>query len=294
MVLATVVGPTPYLVMGYVWFDGKFLPVSEFRVSPFDRGLCHGMSVFETLLAVDGEPRLLNEHLDRLRSGLERLAVSSVELSGEGLRQAMITLLEKNGLSHGMARLRLAVSLGMGPLNLIDNGAAWAWMTATPVDAMPDAVRITTAPWRRDRENVLRGLKVGNYAEHLIAMDMARREGFEEMLFFNNDDELCEAAMANVFLIRSGTLLTPGLDSGCLAGVTRALVLRVAAAHGIPCREKPLTRSDVAKADGMFLTSSIRGPVRVSAYGARHFDEHPLFDALRSIWLEEMAGEISR
>jgi len=275
--------------MGFVWCDGDFLPAGEFRVSPFDRGLCHGMSVFETLLAVDGAPRLLAEHLDRLRSGLERLAVSSVELSGDGLRRAMVTLLEKNGLTHGMARIRLAVSLGAGPLNLSDNGAAWAWMTATPVDEMPETVRVTSAPWRCDRENVLRGLKVGNYAEHLIAMDMARREGFGEMLFFNNDDELCEAAMANVFLISSGSLLTPGLDSGCLAGVTRALILRLAAAHGIPCREKSLTHTDVDNAEGIFLTSSIRGPVRVSAYGARHFDEHPLFDAIRAIWLEEMA-----
>lgn len=275
--------------MGFVWCDGDFLPIGEFRISPFDRGLCHGMSMFETLLAVDGEPRLLDAHLARLRGGLDRLAVSSVEVSGTGLRRAMVGLLEKNGLSHGMARIRLAVSLGAGPLNLIDSGAAWAWMTATPVDETPASVRVTAAPWRRDRENVLRGLKVGNYAEHLIAMDMARREGFGEMLFFNNDDELCEAAMANVFLIRSGTLLTPGLDSGCLAGVTRELVIRLAAAHRIPCREKPLRRSDVAKAECMFLTSSIRGPVRVSHYGTRHFDEHPLFDAIRAIWLEEMA-----
>ncbi len=275
--------------MGYVWCDGDFIPVSEFRVSPLDRGLCHGMSVFETLLAIDGEPRLLTAHIDRLRGGLDSLAVSSVEISVTGLGQAMVELLEKNGLSRGMARIRLAVSLGAGPMNLIDSGAAWAWMTATPVDELPATVSVTTAPWRRDRENVLRGLKVGNYAEHLIAMDMARREGYGEMLFFNHDDELCEAAMANVFLIRSGSLLTPGLDSGCLAGITRGLVLRLAAARGIPCREKTLTRSDVSKCEGMFLTSSIRGPVRVSAYGARHFDEHPLFDAVRASWLEEMA-----
>lgn len=275
--------------MSFVWCDGAFLPIGEFRVSPFDRGLCHGMSVFETLLAVDGEPRLLTAHLARLRGGLDRLAVASVELSGTGLRRAMVGLLEKNGLTQGMARIRLAVSLGAGPLNLIDSGAAWAWMTATRVDEAPETVSLTAAPWRRDRENVLRGLKVGNYAEHLIAMDMARREGFGEMLFFNNDDELCEAAMANIFLIRSGSLLTPGLDSGCLAGVTRDLIIRLAATHRIPCREKTLTQTDLAKAECMFLTSSIRGPVRVSNYRTKHFDEHPLFDAVRAIWLEEMA-----
>jgi branched-subunit amino acid aminotransferase/4-amino-4-deoxychorismate lyase len=274
--------------MGYVWCNGDFIPVSEFRISPLDRGLCHGMSVFETFLAVDGEPRLLRAHLDRLWGGLDRLAVSSMEISVTGLGRAMVELLEKNGLSRGMARIRLAVSLGAGPLNLIESGAAWAWMTATPVDELPATVSVTTAPWRRDRENVLRGLKVGNYAENLIAMDMARREGYGEMLFFNHDDELCEAAMANIFLIHSGSLLTPGLDSGCLAGITRGLVFRLAAALGIPCQEKILTRSDVSKCEGMFLTSSIRGPVRVSAHGIRHFAEHPLFDAIRASWLEEM------
>lgn len=275
--------------MEFVWCDGDFFPIGEFRVSPCDRGLCHGMSVFETLLAVNGQPRLLAAHLARLRSGLDRLAVSSVEISESGLHRAMVGLLEKNGLTHGLARIRLAVSLGTGPFNLIDSGAAWAWMTATPVDEATETVSMTAAPWRRDRENVLRGLKVGNYAEHLIAMDMARREGFGEMLFFNNDNELCEAAMANVFLIRSGALLTPGLDSGCLAGVTRDLIIRLAAVHGIPCREKPLSLTDVTKAECMFLTSSIRGPVRVSNYRTQHFAEHPLFDAIRAIWLEEMA-----
>ncbi len=275
--------------MNFVWCDGKFLPIDEFRISPHDRGLCHGLSVFETLLAVDGEPRLLDAHLDRLSAGLIRLVGSGVELSGSGLRRAMLELLVKNGLTDGLARIRLAVSLGKGPLNNIDNGEAWAWITATPVDEAPATVRITDAPWRRDRENVLRGLKVGNYAEHLIALDMARREGFGEMLFFNNDDELCEAAMANVFLIRYGMLLTPALGSGCLAGVTRDLVIRLAASSGIPCREKKLMRKDVDKAECMFLTSSIRGPIRISSYRTKHFEEHPLFDSVRALWLEEMA-----
>ncbi len=275
--------------MAIVWCDGKFLQESEFRVSPFDRGLCHGLSLFETLLGMDGQPRLLREHLDRLRSGLERLGVSSVELSEDGLRHAMIALLEKNGLTKGMARLRFAVSLGEGPLNLTDSGQTWAWMTVSPVEDLPATVRMTSAPWRRDRENVLRGLKVGNYAEHLIAMDMARREGFGEMLFYNTADELCEAAMANVFLIRSGKLFTPSLDSGCLAGIARGQVMLLAAAHGIPCKERPLRRSDVSKADGMFLTSSVRGPVWVSAYERKAYEQHPLFDAIRGIWVEEMA-----
>ena len=275
--------------MGIVWCDGKFIGENEFTVSPHDRGLCHGLSLFETLLAVQGSPRLLREHLARLRGGMERLGVNSVELDEAGLGKAMGSLLERNGLQNGMARVRLSLSLGKGSLDRTDNGTAWAWMTAAPVDGVARNLRMTLAPWRRDTESVLRGIKTGNYAEHLIALDMARLEGFDEMLFYNTSDELCEASMANVFLIRKGVLETPSLDSGCLAGVTRSLLIRLAKQHGIPCKERVLRKADVSKADAVFLTSSVKGPIRVAVLQGKTFPENPLFDAVRALWLEEMA-----
>lgn len=275
--------------MAIIWCDGRFLESDDFRISPVDRGLCHGLSLFETILAVNGRPKLLTEHLIRMNVGFERLGVGSVELAEEALRKAMISLLAQNGLQQGMARIRFTVSLGEGPLNMTDTGKAWAWMTATPVEPSDCLVTMTSAPWKRDKESVLRGLKVGSYAEHLIAMDMARREGFGEMLFYNSSDELCEAAMANVFLIKGRDLFTPGLDSGCLAGVTRDLIIKLAAENGIRCKQKPLRKSDVTRADGMFLTSSVKGPVWVSMFGGKNYEVHPLFHAVRGFWLDAMA-----
>ena len=271
-----------------IWSDGKFIDDGDFRVSPLDRGLCHGLSLFETLLAVGGKPRLVGEHLARLESGLDRLGVDSVAMDVGGLEKVMVALLAKNGLESGMARIRFTVSFGEGPLNQIDSGRAWAWMTATRAQTAGTTVNMTTAPWRRDTESVLRGLKVGSDAEHLVATDMARREGFGEMLFFNTSDELCEAAMANVFLIRGGKLFTPSLDSGCLAGVTRQLVIELAREKNIRCFEKPLKKSDLKKADGIFLTSSVTGPVRVSMFGSKQFAEQLLFNQVRELWLKAM------
>lgn len=273
-----------------VWCDGNFLEEDEFRVSPYDRGLCHGFSLFETILAVDGRPTLLTEHLDRLRQGLARLGVQSVELSDRGLEAVTISLLQRNGLEKGLARVRFSISLGNGPVNITDSTGAWAWMTAVRAEMIDTPVRMTSAPWRHNRESVLRGLKVGNYAENLIAMDMARREGFDEMLFYNTSDELCEAAMANVFLIKGRTLLTPSLDSGCLAGVTRKLVIGLARELEIPCREKPLRSGDVKKADAIFLTSSVRGPVAVGFFEGKFYGENPVFARIRQGWLGEMTG----
>lgn len=274
--------------MAIVWCDGKFVEETEFRVSPSDRGLCHGLSLFETILAVDGQPKLLTEHLRRLKSGLLRLNIHNVEIEEPGLRQVMVGLLKRNGLDTGMARIRFAISMGLGPMNLTDSGQAWEWMTASRVEPTEESLRLTLAPWRKDNESMLRGLKTGNYAEHLIALDMARHEGFDEMLFFNASDELCEAAMANVFLIRGKELYTPSLDSGCLPGVTRELIIRLAAEKRIPCHVRTLNKKDIMKADGIFLTSSIKGPVWVSSFQGSAYPVHPLFISIRTLWLDAM------
>lgn len=276
--------------MAKVWCEGNFIDEQEFRVSPYDRGLCHGLSLFETLLAVDGKPKLLTEHLERMRSGLQRFGINNVELDIAGLSTVMQALLEHNNLLNGSARLRFTLSLGEGPLNQTDSGSPWAWMTAAKAKAAAVAVKVKVnqAPWKKDTENVTRGLKVGSYAEHLIAMDIARREGYGEMLFYNTNDELCEAAMANIFLISGGGLLTPSLDSGCLAGVTRALVLRIAKEQGIPCQVKSLRECDISKADGIFLTSSVQGPVEVSHYGVKSYAPHSVYKTVKSEWMRRM------
>jgi branched-chain amino acid aminotransferase len=161
-------------------------------------------------------------------------------------------------------------------------------MTVGAVAGKNEDLRVAMATWRKDKESVLRGLKVGNYAEHLIALDQARREGFDEMLFFNTEDELCEAAMGNVFLIREGQLLTPNLNCGCLAGITRELILKIAREEVIPVKEVPLIIVDVETAEGMFLTSSVKGPVWVGQYGGVCYVAHPLFHRLKAAWLVEM------
>lgn len=274
--------------MAIVWCDGKYLDETEFRVSPTDRGLCHGLSLFETILSVDGQPKLVAEHFRRLKGGLLRLNIRRIELDDYALEEVMIELLRRNGLESGMARIRFTLSMGEGPVNLIDSGHAWKWITVSRVEPEAIGLRLTLAPWRKDNESMLSGIKTGNYAEHLIALDMARHEGFDEMLFFNTSDELCEASMANVFLIRDNELYTPGLDSGCLPGVTRELMIRMAASQKIPCHTKSLSKKDLSKAEGIFLTSSIKGPVWVSSFQARAYPVLPVFDKLRNLWLESM------
>ena len=92
---------------------------------------------------------------------------------------------------------------------------------------------------------------------------------FEETLFANTAGHLCEAATSNVFLVKNGALHTPSLGSGCLPGITRAVVIELAATLGIPCEERDFPVDELHAADELFLTSSIRGVMAVSRFEDR-------------------------
>jgi branched-subunit amino acid aminotransferase/4-amino-4-deoxychorismate lyase len=248
--------------MNPLWCNGQWLAFNDFPSPVVDRGLLHGLGLFETLLALDGRPVFAERHLARLRASCSRLGWA-FEFSD--FQETLSELLVRNRLTHQRARIRLAMTAGSG--NLTDlglGGDRLIWMTAQAAEEPPDAVAVGVSPWRRNEHSPLAGLKCASYAENLIALDHARRQGFSETLFFNTSDHLCEAATANVFLVKNGRVLTPPLDSGCLPGITRAVVIDLATSHGLVCSETDVTARELAVADECFLTSSTRGLVAVT------------------------------
>lgn len=244
--------------VSWTWFNGAFLD-GPLAVSPADRGLTHGLGVFETLLALEGQPVALDLHLARMRDGAERLGLEFGRLSEAEILAGMSGLLERAGLSAGRARIRLALSAGAGDLRRLEAGSdPLLWMTAAACPPPPESVTLVTADFPRNERSPLSGIKCASYAENLVALDQARRAEADEVLFYNTRGELCEAATANVFLVRDGEVLTPPLSSGCLPGTMRARVMA-----RIAVEEQRLTAADVAAADEVFVTSATRGVVPV-------------------------------
>lgn len=274
--------------MSHIWCNGQWLEPSLFRVAPTDRGLLHGLGLFETILAIDGRPVFAGHHLKRFARGCERLGwrVQTTDLA-----QLMIELLKRNGHGTGLGRIRLALTAGSGALdNLSQSGDHLLWMTASAISEAPETMTVCMAPFPRNEHSPLAGLKCASYAENNIALDHARRHGFQEILFFNTAAHLCEAATANVFLAQNGELLTPSLDSGCLPGITRAVVMDIAAKLGIPCREARLVRDDLLNAGEIFLTSSTRGPVAVTRVEDQPFKVGEITATIRRAWSGLVAG----
>jgi branched-chain amino acid aminotransferase len=246
-----------------VWMDGKVVDPREATVSVFDHGLTVGDGVFETLKIVDGRPFALRRHLERLRRSTTGLGLD-VPLSDQGLRAAVDETLLAAGPRAG--RVRITLTGGVAPL-----GSGRAKVEPTLVIAVselepwePDTSAITV-PWPRNERSAVAGLKTTSYAENVVALAEAHKLGATEAIFGNLAGNLCEGTGTNVFVALQGRLVTPPLLSGCLAGVTRALLLEVLD----EAEEDDLPLAALAEADEVLLTSSTRDVQPVRALDGR-------------------------
>lgn len=272
--------------MSDFWCNGEWIEAGKFTLPPTDRGVILGLAIFETMLAVDGRPKFIPAHLRRWKESCGRLGW---EFPGIDLETIGAELLARNGLAEGRGRLRLTMTAGSG--SIFDKAAGpdpLTWITATPVDAPPQSVSVLVSPWRRNEKSPLAGLKTASYAENILALDHARTCGFDETLFLNSSGSVCEGATSNVFIVRNKRVLTPSLDSGCLPGVMRSVIIGLVGKMGLTCVETPLERMDLENSDEIFLTSAIRGPVPVSRLDQRGFPATPVVDSIRAAWRDEI------
>ena len=238
-----------------IWVDGALVDDDAARISPMDHGLLTGDGVFETLRVYDGVPFAWTRHVERL--GRSAGALGLVPPDGATLREAADAVIRSNGRPE--ARLRITVTGGVAPLGsergsvpptvVIASGEMRPW---------PPTADVVVVPWVRNERGATAGLKTTSYAENVRALAYAHDRGASEAIFPNTRDLLCEGTGSNVFLVTDGALVTPPLASGCLAGVTRDLVLALCARSGLDCTERDLPVPALAAADEAFLTSSTR------------------------------------
>ncbi|MFM7070092.1 MAG: aminotransferase class IV [Actinomycetes bacterium] len=239
-----------------VWLNDRIVDPDAASVHWSDHGLTVGDGVFETLKVVDGTPFALRRHLDRLRHSASGLGVTPP--GDDQLRAAVDAVAQL--LEAPLARLRITVTGGPGPMGSSrGSDGPTLLVTAQPIpqpDGGPTAV--ITVPFTRNPTSAVAGLKTTSYAENVVALARAEAASASEALLANTRGELCEGTGSNVFVGVGGQLLTPGLDSGCLAGITRELVLEALAAAGTEVVVTTLQFGVLQEADEVFLTSSTR------------------------------------
>ena len=164
-----------------------------------------------------------------------------------------------------VGRLRITVTAGVGPLGSGRTPGEQTVVVAVGPAVIRPSGRAVRSPWTRNERSAVAGLKTTSYAENVVALADAVGKGGDEALLANTAGDLCEGTGANVFVERGGELVTPPLSSGCLAGITRELLLEWAAEDGLPAREArpgelPFAVLDEVTAgeSALLLTGSVR------------------------------------
>lgn len=246
-----------------VFIDGKRVSGADARVSVFDRGFLYGDSVFETIRTYGGKPFALDEHLERLSRSAE-LVFIPVPWSREQLRAEVLAAVAAFG--GGECYIRLMVTRGQAEMGLDPGGAhePLRVIIVGPLHAPhadlydKGASAVTFRTLRPSDATVAEGAKIGNYLVAVLAMREARKVQANEALIVDREGRVVEGASSNVFAVIGGELVTPPIESGILAGVTRSRALKAAEQQGLTVRYEVPTVEAVQNADEVFVSSSIR------------------------------------
>jgi branched-chain amino acid aminotransferase len=236
-------------------------------LAPGQVGLLAGWGVFSTLRVSRGVPFAFERHWERMKRDAAMLGVPFPE-DRELVRAALGKLIAANQAWE--ATLRVVI--------VRNRGGIWEG----PSDRPFDLIALTTAVnnWGRGVKlgiheqarhagSRFRGVKMTSWAINLTILEEAQRRGLDEVLLLNERGELCECTSANVFIAQGSEVLTPPLDSGCLPGVTRDILLNTVRVPGITVREKTLSLADLERADGVFITSTTRNLLPVDSIEGR-------------------------
>ena len=167
-----------------------------------------------------------------------------------------------------LGRLRITVTAGPSPMGSgRGSGAPTVIVVAAPMDPNPETTTVVTVPWPRNERAALAGMKTTSYAENVVALAAAQEKGATEAVFANLQGHLCEGTGSNVFYVVDGELRTPTLAGGCLAGVTRRLVLEWVGGVEV---DEPIEVA--AGADEIFLVSTTRDVQGVTRWDDRELE----------------------
>ena len=219
-------------------------------------GALSGWGVFSTLRVSAGVPFAFERHWARMQRDARLLAVP-MPGDPEYVRSRLLRLIEANGVSE--ATLRVAVMRNRGGLweGPGDRDFDLIALTAD-LKRWGSGVRLAVAAQARHAASPFRGAKMLSWAPNLVMLERAQQRGFDEVILLNERGEVSECTSANIFAGSGDTVVTPPLDSGCLPGVTRELLVSEVRAPGVLVCERALSLEDLYSAGEVFITSTTR------------------------------------
>jgi len=262
----------------FAFINGEIVPLKEARVPILDNGFVFGDSVYEVLRTYGGRPFESGRHLRRMRASAGRLGIPIPATNAELLAQVRALLTRAGDIE---SYIRIVVTRGVGNSSYDLDAVAGPTVVMIQRPLRPpvrshydEGLRVSAVDIRRNhRRSLDPAIKSSNLLNNILAVREAKARGAEEPVLLNLDGFVAEGASTNVFAVKDGTVRTPPLSTGILGGITREVVLELAASLEIPCREEALKLPDLLGADEAFLSSTTREVVPI-----RQVDESVMGD----------------
>jgi aminodeoxychorismate lyase len=257
-----------------IYLNKTMVEATKARVAPVSSAMLYGRGVFTTLAIYDSKPFLWPKHWSRISAHAERLDIDLTGCSQKSVAEALQKLISVNQVKHGRARVIL-----------LGRSGKESWKTKSPgskqtdllimtgdVHKVPSAgISLAVSPFRITTSSPLTGIKTLNYLDRILSREEARSRDFDEAVVLNERGEIVSATTANIFWARNGTVHTPNVSTGIIAGITRDCVIELAAKHYIPLVEGVYEMGDLTDADEIFLTSSVVGVAPVTTFDFRRY-----------------------
>jgi len=258
----------------FLLHNDEIRDTSEILVSPGQVGLLNGWGVFSTLRVKDGVLFAWERHFARMKKDAELMHIP-FPADPEALRRPLLRLVEANEAPN--STLRVAVIRNRGGMfegPAIERDYDIVAFTKDLVNWTP-GVRLMTKPQARHGDSPFSGAKILSWSMNLTMLEEAQSRGFDEMLLLDHRGLVSECTSANIFIVEADRVLTPPLSSGCLPGVTRALLLEEVSAPGITVEHAEISPQRLHSADDVFITSSTRDLLPVGGIDDRKISSRP-------------------
>lgn len=245
------------MIHRWVAHNGTLLPIEQVRLSPGQAGLLNGWGLFTTLRIWEGEPFAYERHWRRLMKDAAKVHLP-VAAEPEKVRADLRAVLRKSEVKEGCARIYFVFNTAgfwrsdepMPPVDVI--------LYSAPLPDYREPARLALREHGRHAASPLAGVKTTAWLNNVWNLHEAQQKGYDEVVLLNERGDVAECTAANIFFVKGGKAYTPPLDSGCLEGVTRGVLLEVGAAAGVAVEERVVRPGDLFGADEVFITSTNR------------------------------------
>jgi branched-chain amino acid aminotransferase len=281
------------MIHSHVFHNDRLSTVEEVRLSPGQTGLLNGWGLFTTLRISNGVPFAFERHWKRLVKDATKTHCP-FPFDPDKVRGHLCEVLRANNVKDGTARIYI----------IHNQRSFWASEEHFPesdlliysagLPAYREPGRLTLREQGRHAASPLAGVKVTSWLLNVWNLYEAQQGGYDEVLLLNERGEAAECTAANIFCVRAGRVLTPPLNSGCLEGITRSVLLEIGAAAGVPVEEQTLRPEDLYAADELFISSTNRSLLGVGELAGHKFSAPgPITKKLEQVFTAYIASYVA-